>query len=180
MASEAGGTGGRRGGAETGGILSRVSRRGTQAQENERAGEQELTPEQEPGLTPERKPEAASEPREPKAQERVRGGSRGSAPTAAAPRRAEPHGGSLHTPTGEEYGEWLDGGLRADRSVKSYSAPAMSEHHGDILDEDRKLLKTLGYSRRQVSLGNLMEMAVELQHEYVRRLVSEGGEGPKG
>lgn len=200
MSSEAGRTGGRRGGADTGGIFSRVSRRGTQAQEAERAAEPEPReaeregPQEGPGTGPTgagaaSRSEVASRPDteapEPGASEAPAIPRNGEAPAGReGPRRLTAAGGDavdgagdLSVPGGEPFGTFLDRGLTGERRPKDYSAPAISDHHADILDEDRKLLKELGYTRRQLSVGNMIELAVELQHEYVRRLVDERRSG---
>lgn len=186
------------GGAETGRIFSRVSRRGSQAQEAEREAERE--PEREAEREPEvAGPGPAPAPAEEEVRGsagrgggaarhlrrsdasppgdsdgEVRGGrsdGNAAAKIAADAPAATDGVGDLTVPGGEPFGRFLDRGLTGDRRPKDYSAPAISDHHADILDEDRRLLKELGYSRRQLSVGNMIELAVELQHEYVRRLV---------
>ena len=74
----------------------------------------------------------------------------------------------LTTPGGLE--EWLHRSLNTERRPKDYHAPAISEYHAELLDQDQRVLKQLGFSRRQCSLGNLIELAIELQHEQLAAL----------
>lgn len=89
----------------------------------------------------------------------------------AAPAEAQ---GPLLTPGGKPYPQWLAEELGRQRGHKAYSAPAISDRHAELLDEDRRLLRRHGYPRRQASIGNILELAIELHHEYIRRLGEPG------
>lgn len=82
----------------------------------------------------------------------------------------------LLTPGGEDYGDWLDRSLTGAHRPKDYSAPAISKAHAKMLRQDQMLLEDLGYSRREISVGNMIELAVEIQHEYLVRLARNGAQ----
>lgn len=83
---------------------------------------------------------------------------------------------AIITPSGEGFREWLDRGLRGERRPKDYSTPAISNYHADLIDECKRMVKELGYSRRQASSGNTIEMAIENHHaDLVAHVAREGG-----
>ena len=76
--------------------------------------------------------------------------------------------GGPYTPSGIPFGKWLDRRLRRGRLGKDRSGPAVSSACYEALDEVRRELgERRGYSSREISYGNLVEIAVDLLREHV-------------
>lgn len=72
------------------------------------------------------------------------------------------------TPYGVLFSEWLDRSVRGGRLGKDRSGPAISSACYLALDEIRRELeRRRGYSPREISYGNLVEIAVDLLREHV-------------
>ncbi len=85
--------------------------------------------------------------------------------------------GGPHTPSGIPFGRWLDRRIRGGRLGKDRSGPAVSSACYEALDEIRRELgEQRGYSSREISYGNLVEVAVDLLREHVFQ--REGAECP--
>lgn len=78
-----------------------------------------------------------------------------------------------HTPSGVPFSRWLDRRIRGGRLGKDRSGPAVSSACYEVLDEVRRELgERRGYSSRQISYGNLVEVAVDLLREHAFYLES--------
>lgn len=69
-------------------------------------------------------------------------------------------------PASEPFRAWLRVSLNQERSPKTGSIGPISERHLDALEDLRRELLKHGYSRRQLSNGNLIETAIELLHVH--------------
>lgn len=86
------------------------------------------------------------------------------------------------TPNGTPFNEWLDRRIRGGRLGKDRSGPAISSACYSVLDEIRRELeRRRGYSPREISYGNLVEIAVDLLREHVfDRQDAERSDAPRG
>lgn len=74
---------------------------------------------------------------------------------------------SPDVPAKEPFRAWLHVSLARERDPKTGSIGPVSERHLEALDEAKRELLKHGYSRRQLSRGNLVETAIELFYAHV-------------
>jgi hypothetical protein len=93
----------------------------------------------------------------------------GDAPSGPNPLRgAGDSGDEIVLPSGRGFGEWLDRRVRGGRVAKDRSGPAVSSLCYEALDALRdELMREHGYSSREVSYGNLVEISVDLLYDHV-------------
>lgn len=73
---------------------------------------------------------------------------------------------SCDVPSREPFRAWLRGSLIQERDPKTASIGPVSERHLEALEEMRRELLKHGYSRRQLSNGNLIEAAIDLFYAH--------------
>jgi hypothetical protein len=93
----------------------------------------------------------------------------GGAPSGPNPlQRTGDSGDELVLPSGRRFDDWLDRHVRGGRVAKDRSGPAISSVCYEALDALKdELMREHGYSSREVSYGNLVEISVDLFYEHV-------------